>query len=376
MSVSPSGNCSTVTVADDGSAVVASCGAVINMTGGGGVSDGDKGDITVSGTGTVWTIDNQAVTYAKIQNVAQTKLIGRTNASSGPPQEITVGNGLKLSGTTLSTDGVVSGTTTITAGTGLTGGVQALSSNVSVGVDFGTASGKVCEGNDARLSDARTPTSHLHGNVTNDGKIGTTPGLVVRTGSAGALTTLALGTAGQVLAVNSGANDIEWVAAGGGGGGTKTYAFFTPLDAQPPASNFATLDTRNSIAVLEFDAATEESITFVGIMPEAASLGSGLKVRIHWMADTATSGDCRWGVAFERMTTNLGSDSFDTVAEANGTANGTSGIPTVTEITITTIDSIVAGDAYRLKVYREAADAADTMTGDAQLIAVEVRSAA
>jgi hypothetical protein len=153
---------------------------------------------------------------------------------------------------------------------------------------------------------------------------------------------------------------------------------FTPLQAQPPATNFATLDTRNNIAVLEFDGGTtDESTTFVGIMPEAASLGSGLKVRIHWMADTATSGDVRWGVAFERMNTDLDSDSFDTVAELNGTANGTSGIPTVTEITITTIDSTVAGDAYRLKVYREASDTTnDTMSGDAQVIAVEVRSAA
>ena len=41
---------------------------------------------------------------------------------------------------------------------------------------------------DPRLSDARTPVSHTHGNITNDGKIGSTSGKVVVTGDAGALT--------------------------------------------------------------------------------------------------------------------------------------------------------------------------------------------
>lgn len=42
---------------------------------------------------------------------------------------------------------------------------------------------------DPRLTDARTPLSHTHGNVTNDGKIGSVTGKVVVTGANGVLTT-------------------------------------------------------------------------------------------------------------------------------------------------------------------------------------------
>lgn len=58
--------------------------------GGGGLSDGDYGDITVSGTSTVLTIDNDVVTYAKMQNVSATdKLLGRSTAGAGDVEEIT-----------------------------------------------------------------------------------------------------------------------------------------------------------------------------------------------------------------------------------------------------------------------------------------------
>lgn len=57
---------------------------------GSGVTDGDKGDITVSSSGTAWTIDNDVVTYAKMQNVSATdKVLGRSTAGAGDVEEVT-----------------------------------------------------------------------------------------------------------------------------------------------------------------------------------------------------------------------------------------------------------------------------------------------
>lgn len=45
---------------------------VESLSGGGGVSDGDKGDVVVSGAGTVWTIDSGAVDATEVANLATT----------------------------------------------------------------------------------------------------------------------------------------------------------------------------------------------------------------------------------------------------------------------------------------------------------------
>jgi len=59
----------------------------------GGVEDGDKGDITVSNSGATFTIDNDAVTYAKIQNVSATnRILGRDSSGAGAIEEITPAN--------------------------------------------------------------------------------------------------------------------------------------------------------------------------------------------------------------------------------------------------------------------------------------------
>ena len=57
--------------------------------------------------------------------------------------------------------GAGSGTvTSITAGTGLTGGT--ITTSGTIAASFGSTAGTICQGNDSRLSDARTPTAHTH----------------------------------------------------------------------------------------------------------------------------------------------------------------------------------------------------------------------
>lgn len=65
--------------------------------------------------------------------------------------------------------GKVPTTRQVSAGTGMTGG-GALSSDVTLTVNFGSGLGTVCAGDDARLSDARTPTAHAatHGSAGSD----------------------------------------------------------------------------------------------------------------------------------------------------------------------------------------------------------------
>ena len=102
---------------------------ILSWGAGGGISDGDKGDITVSGSGATWTIDSDVVTYAKIQNVSATsRLLGRSTAGAGDIEELTIGSGLSLAAGQLTATGAVtpagvSGSVQINDGAGALGAV-------------------------------------------------------------------------------------------------------------------------------------------------------------------------------------------------------------------------------------------------------------
>lgn len=75
----------------------------------------------VTSVGNTTTITNAAVTYAKIQNESASTLLGNPTGSAAAPSEITLGNGLVFSGTTVTALRTTSVLTLSLVGTGATG---------------------------------------------------------------------------------------------------------------------------------------------------------------------------------------------------------------------------------------------------------------
>ena len=73
----------------------------------------DEGALASKNTVATADIDNDAVTYAKIQTVTDARLLGRSAGSAGDAQEITVGSGLALAAGALTATGGGGGFTSI-----------------------------------------------------------------------------------------------------------------------------------------------------------------------------------------------------------------------------------------------------------------------
>jgi hypothetical protein len=156
-----------------------------------------------------------------------------------------------------------------------------------------------------------------------------------------------------------------------------TLAAWGPVAAIPPASGYATIDVRNARAVLDFDAAADEAAMFEGVYP--AHYGGGdLRIELWWAATSATSGNVKWLASIENTSgIDIDSDSFGSTSSETAATAGTAGVLTQTSLAIsaTSAGNPQAGDAFRIKIARDAADAADTMTGDAELVAVHLYEA-
>lgn len=157
-----------------------------------------------------------------------------------------------------------------------------------------------------------------------------------------------------------------------------TLIVFTALHNEPPSSNAATFDARNLHPVLDFDASTNESAVFTGVMPQHYAGTTGVTVYIHYSMSSATADTVDWDAAFELIgdqDLDVDADSFAAVNSVdNTTVPETSGLVDVVSIAFTDgedMDSVAAGDLFRIKITRDASS--DDATGDAELHAVEIR---
>lgn len=157
----------------------------------------------------------------------------------------------------------------------------------------------------------------------------------------------------------------------------NTLLIFRPGDNEPPATSFATIDLRNGHPTLDFDTTTQETAIFTGVLPRTYAAG-GITVYVHWAATTATTGTVGWDVAFERVgngSQDIDADGFATAQTVTAaTVSATSGNVSITNVAVTdgaNIDSIAVGETFRLRIRRDVAN--DTATGDAELVAVELK---
>jgi hypothetical protein len=161
--------------------------------------------------------------------------------------------------------------------------------------------------------------------------------------------------------------------------GNSLIALF-PSCNEPPSSSAATPDLRSNHPTLDFDGSTDEEAVFTAILPRNYS-GAGLTVRLFVAFTSATSGTSRWQTAFERIdasSLDIDADSFASFNSGGVAAPGTSGQVVTVDIAHATgseMDSLAAGELFRLKVRRDAdgTSGTDDITTDAEILGIEIR---
>ncbi len=156
-----------------------------------------------------------------------------------------------------------------------------------------------------------------------------------------------------------------------------TLLVFDPLANRPPTLAYATLDIRGEFVVLDFDAAANERAQFHTNLPTHYR-GGDLKVFVTWTSTTATTGNVKLSVELTRITSGNNLDALPSpqaTVDVTASCPATSGNLAVMEIGPMVISGLAAGETLSVHITRLATDAADTMSGDLELVAIEVREA-
>jgi len=209
----------------------------VEFTGSGGIqTSAFTGDVTKAAGGTSQTIASSAVTYAKIQDVsAASRLLGRgAGAGAGVTQEISLGTGLSMSGTTLSAS--AAGTVTSVDASGGTTGMT--------------------------FSGGPVTTT---GTLTLDGTLAVANGGTGATTAAGALTNLGAYPNSNPAGYTSNTGTVTNVSASGGANISVATGSTTPVISQVPATTTQNGYMTSTQATKLDGIAAGASVTSVGV---------------------------------------------------------------------------------------------------------------
>jgi hypothetical protein len=160
----------------------------------------------------------------------------------------------------------------------------------------------------------------------------------------------------------------------------NTLCVFFPAASEPVSASYATLDVRNNVIVADFIDAHDESLEFAGYMPRHYGDG-GVTATIGWMATDTTVGphDVVWNLSFKSVSDDaddLDSKSFAAVNYKVATEASASGEVAYDTIGFTDgadMDSVDAGEYFRLKITRDGNHTSDGLADDAELVFIELQ---
>jgi len=153
---------------------------------------------------------------------------------------------------------------------------------------------------------------------------------------------------------------------------------FPPQCNEPPSSAAATPDSRNGHPVLDFDAFSDEAAVFTGVMPwHYAGGGVTVYAVVSFSSDTNATHTGQLEISFERIgdaQQDLDSDGFAAANNMTVTVPSTGGNTEVGSVTFTDgadMDSVAAGELFRIKVHCDVSDS--DFAGDLELLRLVLR---
>jgi hypothetical protein len=287
-------------------------------------------------------IDNDAITFAKMQNIASDRLIGRDTASSGDAEELTVGGGIEFTGSGGIQRSALTGDVTASAGSGATTipndtVTYAKMQNVS-------ATDRLLGRSTAGAGDVEEIACTAAGRA-----------LIDDADAAAQRTTLGVAYGKQSI----------WVPAGAMAARTTNGAASASLEMTTNDNMFVTKD---------FNTATQQFVQFDVRFPKSWDEGTVTFIPYWSHPSTTTNFGVVWSMAGVALSdSDAGDVAFGTEQTSTDTGGTTNDIFVGPESAAITIAGTPAeGDIVMLRVARNVANGSDTMAVDARLHGVLV----